>query len=111
MSLFHIEKAEDKWEKHRYKVVIKCHAHQYIKGSDNDHTIKSVWFDEVPVMVMLEAYVETYGTPDMYITNKEKYYEMLSYLYTFSEINIPVIDADDISLRDIGNYHTFYMYY
>ena len=60
---------------------------------------------------MLEAYVETYGTPDMYITNKEKYYEMLSYLYTFSEINIPVIDADDISLRDIGNYHTFYMYY
>lgn len=107
MDFLDIQKAEDKWEEHPYRVVIKCHAHQCVKGSDNDHTIKSVWFDGIPNMVILEGYVETYGIPDMYITDREKYYEMLSYLYTFSEINIPVISANDKSLREMGHYHTF----
>lgn len=91
-----------KFNKLPIRVKIKQHSNGEINKDCVVINVESLWFDGEPIMLSLSSFDpegRCYGSS--YITNEEKYYELITYLYSLCDNPSIVINKDEKVLTTV----------
>lgn len=84
------------------RVRVKLHGSDKISDNCVVIHVRSLWFDEIPIMVLLNSFdYENRCYESTYITNEEKYYEVIGYLHSLCKLPFSVINKDEKVLKSV----------
>lgn len=84
------------------RINIKLHGYEYINDDCVVIHVHSLWFDELPIMVLLNSF-DYNGRcyESTYITDEGKYHELIGYLHSLCETPFSVINKDEKVLKTV----------
>jgi hypothetical protein len=86
--------------KEQTRVTLKKHGKGYSRLN-----VHSLWLDDSPVLFQIEAGEEDDSEEEVFITDINRYYELISYLQYFTYVRDKVVDPDTKFIKGINGFY------